>query len=141
MVPYPFFFTFCARDICQEDPIFRHSDLSMAHELECARLLSFKPTKFGFPNRSTHAFDAQDKSVGRRKGATVTGKPGRTEESGRFRSWSRGQLALCCKCRRFEEQQEQQRQCFISRANRPSRARTFLSTFGCLCCVRDLESP
>jgi hypothetical protein len=56
----------------------------MAYQVEHARLLNFNRTKFGYPNRSTHVFDAQDKSVGRRKGATMTGKPGRIEASGKL---------------------------------------------------------
>jgi hypothetical protein len=71
-VTYPGFFTFRVRDNFQESPIFRHFD-PMAYQLELARLSNFDITKFGYPNRSIHVSFAQDKSVDRLCGTTVTG--------------------------------------------------------------------
>jgi Acetyl-CoA carboxylase, central region len=82
-VKYPWFFAFRVRDNCQEDPIFRHFDPPMAYQVGLARLLIFDRTKFGYP-KLIHVFSAQDKFVGRIRGATMTGKPGRIEASGRL---------------------------------------------------------
>jgi hypothetical protein len=56
----------------------------MAYQLELARLLNFDIKKFAYPICSIYAFFAQDMSVGRLKGTTMTGKSGRTETSGKL---------------------------------------------------------